>query len=59
MKVTLNKYIILVIYIDDILLAVNNIGLIHDIKNYPSKNFEIKDMGEISYVIGIKILRNI
>lgn len=49
---------ILVIYIDRILLVANDVSLIHDIKNYLSQNFKIKDIGEISYVIGIKIFRN-
>ncbi|KAL8161807.1 hypothetical protein V2J09_013296 [Rumex salicifolius] len=48
----------LVLYVDDILLAANDMGLLHDIKKYLSKNFEMKDMGQASYVIGIEIFRN-
>lgn len=55
MNVSGSKFIILVLYVDDILLADNNIGLLHDVKNFLSKNFEMKDMGEASYVIGIEI----
>ena len=51
MKVSGSKFIILVLYVDDILLAANDISLIHDVKLYLSKNFEMKDMGEASYVI--------
>lgn len=58
MKVRGSKFIILVLYVDDILLAANNIGLLHDVKNFLSKNFEMKDMGEASYVIGIEIFRD-
>ena len=44
---------------DDILLATNDKGLLHEVKQFLSKNFDMKDMGETSYVIGIKIHRDI
>ena len=40
---------------DDILLATNDKGLLHEVKQFLSKKFDMKDMGEASYVIGIKI----
>ena len=58
MKVSGSKFIILVLYVDDILLAANDVGLLHDVKKFLSNNFEMKDMGEASYVIGIEIFRN-
>ena len=58
MKVVGRKFIILVLYVDDILLAASDHGLLHDVKNYLSSNFEMKDMGEASYVIGIEIFRD-
>ena len=58
MKVVGSKFIILVLYVDDILLTASDRGLLHDVKNYLSSNFEIKDMGEASYVIGIEIFRD-
>ena len=58
MKVSGSKFVILVLYVDDILLDANDISLLHDVKKYLSKNFEMKDMGEASYVIGIEIFRD-
>jgi len=55
MKVNGNKFILLVLYVDNILLVVNDIGLLHDVKKFLSNKFEMKDMGEKSYVIGIEI----
>jgi len=55
MKVSGSNFIILVLYVDDILLATNDIVLLHDVKKFLSNKFEMKDMGETSYVIGIEI----
>ena len=43
---------------DDILLATNDKGLLHEVKQFLSKNFGMKDMSHATYVIGIKIHRD-
>ena len=48
----------LVLYVDDILLATNDLGMMKNTKDFLSKNFEMKDMGEANYVIGIEIFRD-
>ena len=58
MKVSGRKFIILVLYVDDILLVANDVCLLHDVKEFFSKNFEMKDMGEASYIIGIEIFHD-
>ena len=58
MKVSGSKFIFLVLYVDDILLAANDLGLLHETKKYLSKNFEMKDMREATYMIGIEIFRD-
>ena len=50
-----SKIHFLVLYVDDILLATNDKGLLHEVKQFLSKNFDMKDMGDATYVIGIKI----
>ena len=50
--------LILLIYVDDILLADNNITLIEDIKAQLHQTFTIKDLGNINYYLGIEFLRN-
>ena len=57
-KVSGSKICFLVLYVDDILLATNDKGLLYEVKQFLSKNFDMKDMGEASYVIGIKIHRD-
>ena len=57
-KVSGSKIIFLVLYVDDIFLASNDLGLLHEVKRFLSQQFDMKDMGEASYVIGIKIERD-
>jgi hypothetical protein len=54
LKVSGSKVIFLVLYVD-ILLASNDLGLLHETKQLLSQSFEMKDLGEASYVIGIEI----
>uniref|UniRef100_A0A2N9FVA6 Integrase catalytic domain-containing protein n=1 Tax=Fagus sylvatica TaxID=28930 RepID=A0A2N9FVA6_FAGSY len=52
------SFIILSLYVDDILLAGNDKEFIKTIKEWLSSTFEMKDMGEASFVLGVKILRD-
>ena len=51
-----SKHIFL--YVDDILLATNDIGMLHETKRILSRNFEMKDLGDTSFVLGIQIHRD-
>ena len=53
-----SKCIFLVLYVDDILLATNDIGLLHETKKFQSKKFEMKDLGDASFVLRIQIYRD-
>ena len=57
-KVSGSKTYFLVLYVDDILLATNDKGTMHGVKQFLSQNFDMRDMGEAFYVIGIKIHRD-
>ncbi|KAK4270649.1 hypothetical protein QN277_019428 [Acacia crassicarpa] len=57
-KVSGSKICFLILYVDDILLATIDNGLLHEVKQFLSKSFDMKDMGDASYVIGIKIQRD-
>jgi len=48
----------LTLYVDDILLVGNNLKMINTTKQWLSSVFEIKDMGEARYVLGMDIVRN-
>ncbi|RDX96077.1 hypothetical protein CR513_21308, partial [Mucuna pruriens] len=57
-KISGSKYIFLVLYVDDILLASSDTNLLHETKRFLTKNFEMKDLGEASFVLDIQILRD-
>ena len=48
-----SKYIFLVLYVDDILLATNDIGMLYETKRFLLRNFKMKDLGDDSFVLGI------
>jgi len=49
----------LTLYVDDILLAGNNLEMIEATKKWLSSAFEMKDMGETRYVLGMKLIRSL
>jgi hypothetical protein len=49
------KYIFLILYVDDILLASSDVSLLLETKKFLSSKFDIKDFGEASFVLGIEI----
>ena len=50
--------VFLVMYVDDILLIGNDVSILKSIKIWLSKNFSMKDLGEATYIFGIKIYRD-
>ena len=57
-KFSRSKHIFLVLYVNDILLATNDIGMLHETKRFLSKNFEMKDLSDAFFVLGILIQRD-
>ena len=50
--------VFLVLYVDDILLIGNYVSVLQSVKIWLSKNFSMKDLGEATYILGIKIYRD-
>jgi hypothetical protein len=54
-KLKNGKFIFLILYVDDILLASSDVNLLLETKKFTSSNFEMKDLGEVSFILRIKI----
>jgi hypothetical protein len=57
-KVSGSTVILLVLYVDDKLLIGNDISMMEDIKSSLRKSFSIKNLGEVAFILGIKIYRD-
>ncbi|RDX66206.1 hypothetical protein CR513_55049, partial [Mucuna pruriens] len=57
-KLRRSKYIFMVLYVDDVLFASSDTSLLNKAKRFLTKNFEMKDLEEASFVLGIQILRD-
>ena len=43
------------VYVDDIILAGKTEGILNEVKDSLSRKFEIKDLGELNYFLGVKV----
>ena len=53
-----NSYIILLLYVDDILIAGSSIEEINNLKKQLSKQFAMKDLGVVKQILGMRIIRD-
>ncbi|KAL0291061.1 UNVERIFIED_CONTAM: Retrovirus-related Pol polyprotein from transposon RE1 [Sesamum radiatum] len=57
-KISGSSVAYLVLYVDDILVIGNDVKMLGDIKAWFFDQFFMEDMGEASYILGIKIYRD-
>ena len=49
------KVVFLVLYVDDILIIGNDVRTLSSVKRWLSQQFDMKDLGEVTYILGIRI----
>ncbi|KAA0049624.1 gag/pol protein [Cucumis melo var. makuwa] len=57
-KINKGKVAFLVLYVDGILLIGNDVRYLIDVKTWLAAQFQMKDLGEAQYVLGIQIIRD-
>ena len=57
-KESLNTFTILLVYVDDVILAGNSMNEIERIKTSLHRTFRIKDLGPLKYFMGFKVTRS-
>ncbi|GJY64156.1 putative RNA-directed DNA polymerase [Tanacetum coccineum] len=58
LKLSGSKLVILVLYVDDIILASNDLNMLYETKMFLLEKFEMNNLEEASYLIGIEIYRD-
>ncbi len=58
MKKTDHGIVVIVIYVDDLIIIGNSDVDIFDLKKFLTQNFEMKDLGELRYFLGIKVIQS-
>ena len=57
-KVSGSQLTFLVLYVDDILLIGNDVGMMTSVKVWLSKTFSMKDLGEVAYILRIRVYKD-
>ena len=50
--------IALLVYVDDVILAENNLQEIEETKQFLSQRFKLKDLGQLKYFLGVEVARS-
>ena len=48
--------VFLILYVDEIFLIGNDVGTMLSVKVWLSNQFDMKDLGEASHILGIKVM---
>ena len=57
-RVSGSAVVFLILYVDDILLIENDVPMMTTVKLWLSKEFSMKDLGEASFILEIKVYRD-
>jgi hypothetical protein len=57
-KQTSDTFIILAVYVDDLVIACINERAVEELKRKLAKKFKVNDLGPLKYIVGIEIYRD-
>ena len=52
-----NLHVIISLYVDDMLIFGSNMHVINEMKNMLKSHFDMKDLGEANFILGMKITK--
>ena len=53
-----DDWIIVVVYVDDLTIMSKNLSMINELKKELSQRFQMKDLGDINYILKMEVTRN-
>ena len=53
-----DQYLLVAVYVDDLLVAGSSIGLVEEFKRGMSSKFEMSDLGRLTYYLGIEVVQH-
>ena len=56
-KCTEKECVITALYVDDMLIFGTSLSVLHCTKRFLASQFDMKDMGEVKVILGVKITR--
>ena len=56
-KCTEKECVIIALYVDDMLIFGTSLSMVHSTKRFLASQFDMKDMGEVKVILGVKIIR--
>ena len=56
-KIVKNECVIICLYIDDMLIFATSLNIVHKTKSFLAFKFDMKDMDEVSVILGVQIIR--
>nr|XP_016438494.1 PREDICTED: uncharacterized mitochondrial protein AtMg00810-like [Nicotiana tabacum] len=57
-KTTNNKFVLVLVYVDDLLVTGNDLKVLHQAKSVLHKSFKLKDIGKLRYFLGMEFARS-
>jgi len=52
------KLAMIALYVDDMVIAGSDLGIVQDIKNKLSERYQMSDLGEVNHILGCEVLRD-
>ena len=52
------SFIALLVYVDDILIASNDVHVVEELKVFLDKEFKLKDLGNLKFFLGLEVARS-
>ena len=52
------SFLALLVYVDDILIASNDVKAVEDLKVFLGQKFKLKDFGSLKYFLGLEVARS-